>query len=108
MHNQGIIPVMGITASDFAKINAPKSSWQDPFKADAQITIQMSNGSRKIVEAEELNTQDPDEKYYLIKNPNPCVTDGNHYLIINRGKSIGAYPKPQHARERAKKIGEHE
>lgn len=109
MHNQSIIPVMGITTADFTNIIPPKSSWEAPFKGDTQITINLKDGLRKIVSAEKLDTpNDPDEVYYLIKNPNPSIKEGNHYLIINRGKSVGAYPKPSHAREWAKKIGEYE
>lgn len=109
MHNQGIIPVMGITTADFAKIVSPKSSWEPPIKEDSQITIKMQNGNGKIVAAELLNTpNDPDSKYFLIKNPNPKVQEGNHYLVIKQGKSVAAFPKPSHAREWAQKIGEYE
>lgn len=107
MVQERIIPVMGISMADFSAM-PPANSWAPLFTPTTHITVKMGDGNGKIVEAEILNTQDPDAKYYLIKNPFPSYQAGNHYLIIKNGKSMQAFPKPQLARDWAAKIGEHE
>ena len=100
-----MITVMGINFCDFQQITNPTPFSESPFKPTQKVLVRLENGHFEMVDAEVLATQDPDGKYFLVKNPQPVFAKGNHYLVICNRVSIGAFPKPQIARDWANNIG---
>ena len=97
--------IMGIRYCDFAKVPPVVPFSEVVFSPTTTIFVQYENGNFASAAAEILETEDPDNKYYLIKNPEPKFSQANHYLVICNRVSIAAFPKPQLAREWAKNIG---